>query len=165
MFKKKFLQIISIIFYFNVFIINYSFSESIKNFVIQGNDRVSDETIIMFSNLEIGENFDSDKLNFALKELYFTDYFSNVSISEVDGTIFIKVDENPIIQTISVNGIKKDTLLENLKKITTKLEKYPFNEKRINEQSILLKNLLKSYGYYFVKLNTSIKKTTITLLI
>ena len=44
----------------------------------------------MFSNLEVGENFDQDKLNVALKELYFTDYFSDVSISEVDGTIFIK---------------------------------------------------------------------------
>ncbi len=158
MFKKKFLQIISILFYFQFFYINYAYSDSIKNFVIQGNDRVSDETIIMFSNLDIGENFDQDKLNDALKELYFTDYFSDVSISEVDGIIFIKVNENPIIQTISVNGIKKDLLLENIKKITTKLEKYPFNEARINEQTILLKNILKSYGYYFVKLNTSVKK-------
>ena len=158
MFKKKFLQIISMLFYFQFFYVNYAYSDSIKNFVIQGNDRVSDETIIMFSNLDIGENFDQDKLNDALKELYFTDYFSDVSISEVDGIIFIKVNENPIIQTISVNGIKKDLLLENIKKITNKLEKYPFNEARINEQTILLKNILKSYGYYFVKLNTSIKK-------
>ena len=158
MFKKKFLQIISMLFYFQFFYVNYAYSDSIKNFVIQGNDRVSDETIIMFSNLDIGENFDQDKLNDALKELYFTDYFSDVSISEVDGIIFIKVNENPIIQTISVNGIKKDLLLENIKKITNKLEKYPFNEARINEQTILLKNILKSYGYYFVKLNTSVKK-------
>ena len=158
MYKKKFLQIILLLFYFKTFFINYAFSDTIKNFVIQGNDRVSNETIVMFSNLDIGENFDQDKLNAALKELYFTDYFSDVSISEVDGTIFIKVKENPIIQTISVNGIKKDLLLENIKKITSKLEKYPFNDARINEQSILLKNILKSYGYYFVKLNTSIKK-------
>ena len=158
MYKKKFLQIILLLFYFKTFFINCAFSDTIKNFVIQGNDRVSNETIVMFSNLDIGENFDQDKLNAALKELYFTDYFSDVSISEVDGTIFIKVKENPIIQTISVNGIKKDLLLENIKKITSKLEKYPFNDARINEQSILLKNILKSYGYYFVKLNTSIKK-------
>ncbi len=158
MYKKKFLQIILLLFYFKTFFINCAFSDTIKNFVIQGNDRVSNETIVMFSNLDIGENFDQDKLNAALKELYFTDYFSDVSISEVDGTIFIKVEENPIIQTISVNGIKKDLLLENIKKITSKLEKYPFNDARINEQSILLKNILKSYGYYFVKLNTSIKK-------
>ena len=158
MFKKKILQIISVLFYFQIFLLNYSFSDTIENFVIEGNDRVSNETIIMFSNLEVGENFDQDKLNVALKELYFTDYFSDVSISEVDGTIFIKVNENPIIQTIEIKGIKKDLLLENVKKITSKLEKYPFNETRINEQSILLKNILKSYGYYFVKLDTSIKK-------
>ena len=67
-------------FYFQIFLLNYSFSDTIENFVIEGNDRVSNETIIMFSNLEVGENFDQDKLNVALKELYFTDYFSDVSI-------------------------------------------------------------------------------------
>ena len=42
--------------------------------------------------------------------------------------------------------------------LTKKIEKYPFVENKINEQVILLKNILKSYGYYFVKLETSIKK-------
>ena len=39
-------------------------------------------------------------------------------------------------------------------KITKKLEKYPFIKDKVNDQTKLLKNMLKSYGYYFVKLNT-----------
>ena len=135
---------------------NISYSETIKKFNIKGNERVSDETIIMFSNLEIGDNIDQDKLNSALKELYKTNYFKNIFISNSSGNINIDVIENPIIQLVEINGIDDKKILENLKKVTAKQEKYPFIETDVSEKTNLLKNLLKSFGYYFVKLNTSI---------
>ncbi len=137
-----------------------SHAENIKNFVINGNDRVSNETIIMFSNLEIGENISDTTLNKALKDLYFTDYFKNVDISFSNGTININVDENPIVQTVKITGIKSNNIYENIKKSTNRIEKYPFVESKINDQAILLKNILKSYGYYFVKLDTFIVTNT-----
>ena len=135
-------------------------AENIKNFVINGNDRVSNETIIMFSNLEIGENISDTTLNKALKDLYFTDYFKNVDISFSKGTININVDENPIVQAVKITGIKSNNIYENIKKSTNRIEKYPFVESKINDQVILLKNILKSYGYYFVKLDTFIVTNT-----
>ena len=135
-------------------------TENIKNFVINGNDRVSNETIIMFSNLEIGENISDTTLNKALKDLYFTDYFKNVDISFSNGTININVDENPIVQAVKITGIKSNNIYENIKKSTNRIEKYPFVESKINDQVILLKNILKSYGYYFVKLDTFIVTNT-----
>ena len=135
-------------------------AENIKNFVINGNDRVSNETIIMFSNLEIGENISDTTLNKALKDLYFTDYFKNVDISFSNGTININVDENPIVQAVKITGIKSNNIYENIKKSTNRIEKYPFVESKINDQAILLKNILKSYGYYFVKLDTFIVTNT-----
>ena len=53
----KFINFLKIIFIvilqFNISKISYS--DVIKNFEIKGNDRVSKETILMFSNLEIGD--------------------------------------------------------------------------------------------------------------
>ena len=43
-----------IIILFQIFSSNLAFSEIIKEFNVVGNDRVSDETVIMFSNLNIG---------------------------------------------------------------------------------------------------------------
>ena len=146
--------VLLLFFYLSSFDISYS--ETIKKFNIKGNERVSDETIIMFSNLEIGDNIDQDKLNSALKELYKTNYFKNIFISNSSGNINIDVIENPIIQLVEINGIDDKKILENLKKVTAKQEKYPFIETDVNEKTNLLKNLLKSFGYYFVKLNTSI---------
>ena len=90
-----------------------------------------------------------------------------MKISTKDGIIFITVIENPIIQSITINGIKKDNILESLNKITSKMEKYPFVENKVNDQSILIKNILKSYGYYFVNLETVIstnKNNTVDLI-
>ena len=167
MFKKCNLKKIFFVVLIQLFISNIAFSEIINSIVVKGNDRVSTETVKMFSNLEMGENFNNQILNKVLKQLYATNYFSDVKISTKDGIIFITVIENPIIQSITINGIKKDNILESLNKITSKMEKYPFVENKINDQSILIKNILKSYGYYFVNLETVIstnKNNTVDLI-
>ena len=131
-------------------------SDIIKKFSISGNERVSDETIIIFSKLKIGNKINDSILNESLKDLYLTNYFEDIKISDNNGIVFIKVKENPIIQSVKINGINKDSIYDNIKNITNKVEKYPFVESKINDQTILLKNILKSYGYYFVNLETSI---------
>ena len=157
--KNCILKYLTFIFLINIFFLTHnSFSENIKKFDIQGNDRVSDNTIIIFSNLNLGEKITTDNLNRALKELYYTDYFKDVSIRHKNGIVEIKVIENPIIQTVEINGIDSNRIYENLKEVTMKIEKYPFVENKISQQVILIQNILKSNGYYFVNLEPSIKK-------
>ena len=152
MYLKKNLLFVFLFFLFT----NSSISDVIKEFSIEGNNRVANETIIMFSNLEIGDQISQKKLNEALKDLYYTDYFKDVKITSVNQVIKINVVENPIIQKITIKGIKKNKINDKISEISSKLEKYPFVENKINEQVNLLKNILRSYGYYFVKLQTSI---------
>ena len=151
-YKKYFIYLI-FFFFFN----NLLKAEVIKEFQIIGNDRVSDQTVIMFSKLEIGDQVDNNSLNLALKEIFSTNYFKDVSIGINDGIIQISVLENPIIQSISIVGIDKDKIYKTISEVTKKIEKYPFIESQINDQVKLLKNILKSYGYYFVELSPSIQ--------
>ncbi len=167
--KTKFLLLkYTFVFIFiNLLLISNSYSKIIKKINVSGNDRVSKETVIMFSNLKIGDNFDNTNLNNSLKDLYYTDYFKNVSITFDKGVINILVSENPIIQFVKINGIKKNRINDELNEITKKIEKYPFVENKINEQVVLIKNILKSNGYYFVDIKTSItnnKNNTIDLI-
>ena len=153
---KIFIKKLIYIFIFQTLFINHSYSEIIKQFNIIGNDRVTDETIIMFSNLKVGDKINNDILNDSLKNIYITNYFKSVLASNNNGIIEIKVEENPIIQSIVINGIDKNYITDSLKKVTSKNEKYPFVENKIKEQTILLKNILKSYGYYYVTLKSSV---------
>ena len=144
--------------FFIIILFFYKFTaDKIDKIFISGNERVSDETVIIFSKLNEGDEINNNN-PITLKELYSTDYFMNIKISSQNGSVFIKVIENPIIQSIEIKGIKKKSINENLTKITSKVEKYPFVESKINDQIILLKNILKSYGYYFVKVETSITR-------
>ncbi len=158
--KLKLIKKIFIFLFINLLFYNFSYSDVIKSIEIKGNERITDETVIMFSSLKIGQKINKDQLNNSLKELYYTDYFKNVELSFDNNIVKIIVVENPIIQSITIEGIKGNSLNEKILEITSKIEKYPFVENKINEQVILLKNILKSYGYYFVKLETSIIKNS-----
>ncbi len=146
--------LILILFFFKI---NFSFSEELKSIKIIGNDRLSKETVILFSELEIDKNIKANDLNVAIKKLYKTNYFENVKMTFEGVTLKITVVENPIIQSITINGIKNKTILNKLEELTKKSEKYPFLIYRINEEKNLLTNIVRSNGFYFAKIDTKIK--------
>ena len=101
MINKIILKKLIYIFIFQILFINHSFSEIIKQFNIIGNDRVTDETVIMFSNLEVGDEINDDILNNSLKNIYLTDYFKSVSASNKNGIVEFKasfIDKNGKLQ-------------------------------------------------------------------
>ena len=92
-------------------------AQKITKIEITGNDRISDQTIIMFSKIEKNKNINDIDLNQIIKNLYDTNYFNNISVSINDNkdTLFIKVDENPIVGEINLNGIKAKKIINAIK--------------------------------------------------
>ena len=103
----------SILLYF--FIVLAAQAEEIREIRVINNDRISKDTIQIFSNIQIGESYDQNDLNRILKDIYDTNFFSDVSIEIDDGILIIDVKENKIIQNIFVEGIKRQELVEDLK--------------------------------------------------
>ena len=137
--------------------INLVYSEIIKKIKISGNDRLANETIILFSELNINDDINSEKLNTAFKKLYETDYFKNIEISFDNGVLSVNVEENPLIQSVIINGIKNKTVLKELSKITKKIEKYPYLENNISNQKNLLINIVRNTGFYFAEIETKVE--------
>ncbi len=154
------LRYICLLILFIIFLpVNYSHAEKIKEFKIVGNERLANETIVLFSELNIGDDIDQNIINLSFKKLFETNYFKNLKINFENGIISIEVIENPIIQSIQINGVKKKSLLDELEKITKKTEKYPFIESNILEQKNLLTNIVRSDGFYFAKIETKYTET------
>ena len=133
-------------------------SEVVKNIEISGNKRITNETIILFGSIDIDVDYNDQKINNVLKNLYKTDFFENVSITLKNNILKIKVIENPIIQTIDITGIKNKRILEVLNENLILKQKNSFIESKVKKDEINLKNILKSNGYYFSEINTKIKK-------
>ena len=123
-------------------------SEIVKKIEIIGNERIADETIIIFFEINLNENFNDIDLNNAFKKIYSTNYFNDLKLNFSDGIVTIYVKENPLIQTIKINGIKNKSLVKAIEKITKKKEKYPFEESVILNQKNLILNIVKKQGFY-----------------
>ena len=80
-----------------------SYSEVINKVNVINNDRITQETILVFSNIEIGKNYSPNDLNEIIRDLYETNFFSNVSLNLIDGVLTIDVKENKVIQEIKIN--------------------------------------------------------------
>lgn len=100
------LKLILFSFILNIIFVSFSLSEIIKKIEITGNSRISDETILMFSKINVGQNFKSSILNQIIIDLYETNYFDDVSAKFKNDKIIINVKEAPLIKDINITGIK-----------------------------------------------------------
>ncbi len=150
-------------FYFYIFfilsLIHFSFanSQEIQKIIITGNDRISEETIILFSDVKLNQTITNEKLNEILKNLYNTDFFENVSVNISDDRLLISVIESPIIDKIEFKGIKADKILDGLNKVISLKSRSSFNEFKITNDRAIIKNYLKDIGYYFADLETIVE--------
>ena len=88
-----------ILFFFTITITS---AETIKKIKVIGNERISEETILMFSDIEVGNDIKNFDLNLILKRLYDTNFFNDVSVDFTNGTVTLKIFEAPLIQNIKI---------------------------------------------------------------
>ena len=139
-----------------LFLFNSAYAEMVKNIVINGNKRISDETIILFGEIKKNEIYKDIDLNNVLKKLYKTDFFETVQIELNNNQLILKVKENPIVQSVKFEGLKNKSLIELLNKNIKVKEKNSFIISSIKKDETKLINILRLNGYYFSKIKTKI---------
>ena len=148
---KYFFKIITI-FLFLTFLVK---SEEFDNILINGNSRISDETIIIFSELPNDQSLSENSLNNILKKLYKSGFFKDVVIKIENKNLIIDVVENPIIQTVFIEGIKRKKTEESLYEILSLKNRSSFNLVQVEKDEKNLLNYLKNNGFYFAKVVSS----------
>ena len=148
----NFLSKITLIIFFLITSVN---AEIIKKIQINGNKRISDESIIIFSDLKTNKDVSKTDLDIAIKNLYKTNFFSNISFSLENQILKIIVNENPIIDNFQITGIKKQSLVEFIKNKIQLAEMKSFDEEILTSDLNLINNILKSSGYYFADITSS----------
>ena len=130
-----------------------SWAEVIIDIKVTGNKRISEPTVIIFSEVLKGSDYSDDALNLALKKIYATNFFKKVSLSIENSVLNITVIENPIINNVEINGIQSPKLNKFISEKISLKNRSSFVETKFNNDLILIKNILKSTGYYFAKIN------------
>ena len=158
--NSKMQKINYLLFLFFFIVICNSKAEIINEIKINGNDLITDQTVINFSEASIGDDVSNIELNKFLKNLYETKYFEDVNLTFEKNILTINVKEFPIIQEIIINGIKADKTKKELKDQIVLKEKNPFNETLVKNSLDTISNIFKNSGYYLIDVNVSVKKNT-----
>ena len=137
-----------------ILLASISFAEIITSVKIEGNKRISKQSIIVFGKVNIGENYSPDDLNIILKKIYDTKFFKKIDLDIKDSILTITVDENPIIETVEINGIKDKKLTDFLLENISLQNRKSYIESSFKSDLNLIKNIIKSSGYYFAKIDT-----------
>ena len=137
---------------------SYSYSEIINKIIVKGNERISTETIIIFSSVSENEEIENNKLNQILKDIYATGFFNDVQLDFKNNILIINVVENPIIQNISYNGIKSQTIKDSLIQNLTLKERSSFNENFLLEDKNRIIKSLKEQGYFSSKVDVYVEE-------
>ena len=132
-------------------------AETINKIIVEGNNRVSTETIIMFSGVSVNDDLSENKINEVLKLLYGSNFFELVSVKIENNILKINVKEYPIIQNIIYDGIKSSTMLEKIKKKVNLKSRSSFNEILLIKDIESIRDTLKNLGYYFAEIDTSVE--------
>ena len=148
----RLIKILSLIILFFVYLSKPLQAEIIDKIKINGNQRVSNETIIMFSQVNVGQSLQQNDLNQILNNLYDTNFFSDVSIKFINNDLTINVIENPIIEKINYVGIKSNSLKEDLLNDLVLKSRSSFNSVTLQEDKRKLLSSLKDKGYYFAEI-------------
>ena len=155
----KYFKTIFSIYIFLILSLSLSYAEQVKSIEINGNDRISDDTIIMFSNFQKGSEIISENdINTILKNIYESNFFSDVKVNFEKNTLVINVKEFPIIENILFEGIKAVKIREKVFKNLILKSRSSFNEIFLRQDKLKIENNLKEQGYLFSKVDFILKQ-------
>ena len=146
---KKIIKSVSVVILFNLVLLKSANTEIVKSIKILGNERIADETIIMFSKIKIGSDLDKNDINNSLRSLYESNFFENVSIKLIQNNLTILVKESPIIENVYFEGIKSNTLKEKILKNINLKSRSSYSEILLKETKTQIISTLRDLGYYF----------------
>ena len=139
----------------SIFLTFSSYSKNYEKIIINGNERISNETILVFSEIQDNIPLDENSINEILKKLYKSGFFKDVTVKIENNNLTIDVLENPIIQTVFIEGIKRKKTEESLYEILSLKNRSSYNSTLIKKDEAAILSFLKDDGYYFSKVTSS----------
>lgn len=132
----------------------------IKDIRVEGLQRTEPGTVFNYLPVKVGDTFNDQKANEAIKALFATGFFNDVRIESRDSVVIVAVAERPVVSQLNINGAKEFSK-DQLKKA---LKDNGFAESLIFDQALLdgavqeLKRQYYSRGKYSVEVTPSVTK-------
>ncbi len=151
-FKLYFLILILITFSLNLR------SEVVNKIEINGNKRVSDETIILYGKINIKQDLNEKEINDIINNLNSTNFFEDINLEIKNNILILNLKEYPIINQIIIRGEPSTKISNEIKKNLQLKEKSSFIRSYLASDVDIIKKLYSSIGYNFTKVETKVNQ-------
>lgn len=78
--------------------------QAIRQILVEGNQRVEADTVLSYLLIQPGQVADPRLVNLSIQTLFATGLFTDVQIEDQNGTVIVRVQENPIINRVVLEG-------------------------------------------------------------
>ncbi|MDR0625576.1 MAG: outer membrane protein assembly factor BamA [Holosporales bacterium] len=130
-------------------------SATINEIRVVGNDRVEKETILFEIPYKKGAELNENTENDIIRALNKTGYFKNITVSFKNGVLTITVEENPIINKIAYEGMRR-SMRDVLKEVVKLKSRQIFSDAVIQEVQQNILDLYRSMGFLGAKVTPKI---------
>ena len=142
------------------FFITSAYAEVAKSIKVEGNNRISEETIKVYGDIQLGRDYSTIDLNEVLKRIYSTNFFEDVKLSLKNNVLNIVVKEYPLINSLDLQGEKSNTIKKSILEKLSLKENGSYISNKLNSDVALIKKLYASAGYNFANVETKIQNFT-----
>ena len=140
-------------------VFSISNAEIVKQIIIKGNKRISDETIKVYGDIKLNKDLSESNVNEVINNLYSTNFFESIDAKIENNILKINLVEYEIINRLIITGEKKKANKEQIKKLIQLKEKKSFIKSYLAKDIEIIKKLYSSLGYNFSTVDAKIKKT------
>ena len=148
---SKIYTIIFLLFFFN------ASAEIIKKVEIDGNNRISEETIKVYGEIIIGNNYSALQVDGILKKLFNTDFFEDIKITLVNQVLSIYVKEYSVINSVDLVGEKSKTITKVILDEHKIKSKKSFIENNISQDVTTIKKIYATLGFNFSEVEAKVE--------
>jgi outer membrane protein insertion porin family len=134
----------------------------VSDIQVKGLQRISEGTVFNYLPVNVGERFSLGNVGPAIKSLFKTGFFKDVSLEREGSVLVVNVVERPSIAKIIFEG-NKDISKEDLTKALDKIglsEGKTFDRQVLDKVELELKRQYLSHGKYSLKIKTEVANLT-----
>ncbi len=134
----------------------------VEDIQVRGLQRISAGTVYNYLPVNVGETFSEQKQGDAIRSLFNTGFFKDITLERDGGTLIVNVVERPSVAKVVIEGnkdIKKEDLSDALKKIGL-AEGKVYNKQILDKVEQELRRQYFSHGKYGLKIKTEVSELT-----
>jgi outer membrane protein insertion porin family len=125
-------------------------AQSVGRIVVEGNQRVEDDTVLSYMQISPGDVFDEEKIDESVKALFQTGLFADVRVFRRGNAVVVQVEENPMINRVQFDG-NSEIDDDDLEKETELRERMVYTRARQQADIDRITAVYRRKGFYNVR--------------